>query len=1431
LAPWIKKLSIESIVVLLFFTVIIASNTNISWKYYRDYNSFSDYHSPVHTNITNLSRSTTTVSKIFKSNEFQNSNNLIYEKGKLNVSMTWILGPGNKTSILDSKDNILAIGTNLGVNLYYLNGTRINSIYTGANITALKIINPNSGSSPELIIGTSNGSAICYTIHGEEKFSASLESTVILVNYTNVYSIYEKAFVIVTRKTINVYSTNGSLILYQTVIGEINVALTSDLDADGLNEIIVGSNTGSIYIIYRGTTFTNTFDGSIISLYASDINGDKDKEVLCGSNKGVIHILDYRGKLITQKSIASKALISLLAKDFDNDKSIEIASLDRSGFLCIMNSSLQTEWQYNFSSESLKLLSARINSSPPPELILVTFSEIHCLGFNSSSSSWDSIWNHSSKYKITDLDLVNIDIDGYDEIIYGGLSCYVVILKNDSSLLRLITYTVNGEKILSDDLDDDGNPETIITDTMGVLFLFNDSGYLIFNYSIGVKSRLILVGDINDDGTKDIILALENNTILAFNMNGTLILNYSISSDLHDAVIFDPDDDNLLEIAVATSDGVYIINSSGKLETKILENTNVTCISFGDLYSLGHDSLTAGLSNGSIISYDLPTSTIQKFDFNYGAVSDIIVDKFGFSSDNILFSTYWGYMVMMNTSKILWELSNKHGISSIGHMPRNSEIIANYLYGVLLVHYNGSVSLNMTLDNLITDTSHGDVIGNYSEELVILTADNIIEVYDYRGKNLKVLNISITQPTKIECYDDDHDFVKEIKIISLNGILLVDSIPQIQIINPANNTITNSSNILIQWVYQGFSPLLYEIYLNSILIKSVDSSYQVTNISVPSDGSWRIRLKAIPRAGESLKTSLSILVDTHSPFLSILGPRNDSYISNRTVVVKWEASDDLSGINYSEIKLDDDEWIYVGNNQSFTFKNLSYGSHQIKIRTIDNAGNMNITNIVIHIDDVPPTTLIKTPINNTYLNHSTINIEWGYNEDNLDTFKLYIDGNLVYNGTDTNYTVSGLKDGNHSIVLICIDLAKNSAEEVIFVTIDTVAPSIKIVSPSNKTYTNESLMKIKLEINDTNLDKIILSLNGSKYIDYGLNKTIGVSFDEEGYYILTIFAYDKALNMNSTKLIALVDFTEPVILVDYPLNNTYLNISSFIVKWRGYDNLSGIKSYEIIVDSEAFINVGSSTEFEVTGLNDGFHTIRIRAIDKSGNSVCVKIVVIVDNVNPIVEILSPSNGTITNSSLITVEIDFIEQNTKYIALFINDSFQGYIENNSCLIKLSEDGYYAIRIKIVDLAGNSDETKIIILYDNTPPILLIPEYFNNTVLTNSSIIIKWHGIDNLSGITRYLISIDNGTFIDIGLNEWYLVDLSDLSVGKHVIEIKAIDLAGNSIAKIIYFYKEITVKPKEEFPLTQVIIATVILTFLAAIDAYVLFIRRKNQNNQ
>ncbi|MGQ9691199.1 MAG: Ig-like domain-containing protein [Thermoproteota archaeon] len=84
--------------------------------------------------------------------------------------------------------------------------------------------------------------------------------------------------------------------------------------------------------------------------------------------------------------------------------------------------------------------------------------------------------------------------------------------------------------------------------------------------------------------------------------------------------------------------------------------------------------------------------------------------------------------------------------------------------------------------------------------------------------------------------------------------------------------------------------------------------------------------------------------------------------------------------------------------------------------------------------------------------------------------------------------------------------------------------------------------------------------------------------------------------------IIILDATSPSILITSPSPGYEIKSSSVVITWTGSDALSGIHHYEIKLDAGSWINVETNTTKTYTGLNDGSHTIDIKAFDQAGNT-------------------------------------------------------------------------------------------------------------------------------------------------------------------------------------------------------------------------------------
>jgi hypothetical protein len=82
----------------------------------------------------------------------------------------------------------------------------------------------------------------------------------------------------------------------------------------------------------------------------------------------------------------------------------------------------------------------------------------------------------------------------------------------------------------------------------------------------------------------------------------------------------------------------------------------------------------------------------------------------------------------------------------------------------------------------------------------------------------------------------------------------------------------------------------------------------------------------------------TIILDTAPPRVFVGSPSNNSEVQSADVTVEWNRTDSGSGIDHSEIRLDDNSWIDLGGAQSHAFTGLVDGRHAVRVRVTDKIG-------------------------------------------------------------------------------------------------------------------------------------------------------------------------------------------------------------------------------------------------------------------------------------------------------------------------------------------------------------------------------------------------------------------------------------------------------------------------------------------------------------
>jgi len=551
------------------------------------------------------------------------------------------------------------------------------------------------------------------------------------------------------------------------------------------------------------------------------------------------------------------------------------------------------------------------------------------------------------------------------------------------------------------------------------------------------------------------------------------------------------------------------------------------------------------------------------------------------------------------------------------------------------------------------------------------------------------------------------------------------------------------------------------------------------------EGYWNITVIARTYSNTTYDYII-IIVDLTCPIITNIIPSNNSYLNSSDVTVSWTGSDNFC-VDHSEIRIDSGSWFNVGTSTSYTFVGLGEGSHTVDVRVYDVAGNYDSARVTFYIDLTSPTVTITFPANGSYFNITDVTIYWtGDDNMGVDHYEVRIDsGSWIDVGTGTNYTFSGFDEGNHTVRVRVVDVAGNVHVETLCFVIDLSPPTVSIMHP-DAYYDNEAYVSWYAEDNASYVCRVEIYLNGSlcaTYV-YGVNMTSIHYFDlPDGKYNISVVVHDAVNHTSEDHILVVFDTTRPNIILSSPENNTWHNKTDIILAWSGNDNF-GIDHYEIRVDDEEWINVGMSTNY-VLNLSEGSHDIMLKAIDLAGNTRVVTVRITIDVTPPSIILVEPSTD-IVSSSTIRIKWGMLDNfEIQYVKLYV-DAALIYVGNDTEYVYQATDGWHIICVIAYDRAGNTARAAKTILVDTTEPIIAITCPADGQYINTSTVAITWEyeelNLDHLE------MRIDYGEWVNIGNNTTIVVELED---GRHIVEVKIYDVAGNIAKDSVIFTVDTT----------------------------------------
>ena len=627
--------------------------------------------------------------------------------------------------------------------------------------------------------------------------------------------------------------------------------------------------------------------------------------------------------------------------------------------------------------------------------------------------------------------------------------------------------------------------------------------------------------------------------------------------------------------------------------------------------------------------------------------------------------------------------------------------------------------------------------------------------------------------------------------------------PTVEITSPINGFNTNANSIRVEWTgsdaESGIARYAFQINGGPWIQKGMATFHDIASGHMP----YTVTVKAFDIASNFATDTVNFNVDKVAPTVVIDSPAANALIDTDATTIQYTGADIDSGIDHYMLKLDNGAWVDNGLTTSNLYENLEEGGHTVSVKVYDLAGNDFTTTVGFTIDTFAPDVSISSPYDDQIFNTENITMTW-YGSDTttgLEHFEVRLDGNAwIQKAQLTSHEFSMVDDGYHSIYVRAYDMTGNYESATVHVTIDTINPAVSIQTPLDSSEFNTTSVVVTWTGSDmgSGMDYYSIRLDGRAWTNVGLATSRTLSSLSDGTHEIRVRAFDEAGNKNTDLITIMIDTLPPVLDIPLDFDGSIFNTSNVFVDWEGSDEHSGIARYNLKLDSETWFSVGPTSQYTLTSVSDGDHQLDIMAEDNAGNTVTKSALFMVDTIRPDMDIGTPSNNANINARSATVRWE-AEDDTSGLAFHearINEG--GWVDVDQSTSKtytaLQEGATYTVDIRTHDMAGNTRLRSVSFTIDTVPPALGVSYPTGNTIITSSSIKIRWDSVDTVSGIDRFQVRIDEGEWEEItptraGVEASFT--FSTLSDGGHVVDIISYDNAGNSVAQSVNFVVDVT----------------------------------------
>ncbi len=374
-----------------------------------------------------------------------------------------------------------------------------------------------------------------------------------------------------------------------------------------------------------------------------------------------------------------------------------------------------------------------------------------------------------------------------------------------------------------------------------------------------------------------------------------------------------------------------------------------------------------------------------------------------------------------------------------------------------------------------------------------------------------------------------------------------------------------------------------------------------------AQGNHTFDVRAIDNAGNVDPTPASYTwrVDTVDPDTSLLTTPPSTTAATTGAFTFTGTDPSGSGIASYECRLDGGSWVVCTSPESFA--GLADGSHTVDVRAIDTAGNRDATpaSYTWTVDATAPNTTIQThpPTTDDSPDASFTFTGSDGSGSGVASYECQLDGG-AWNPCTSPKDFTGLADGSHTFAVRAIDGAgtADATPDTFTWTVDTAAPATSLTGtpPAISGSSAATLTFTGTDPGGSGVSSFACRLDGGSWTPCTSPQSYAGLAD--GTHTAEVRAIDGAGNPDGSpaSYTWTIDTTSPeTTITAQPASTTASDTAAF--SFTGSDpGGSGVASYECQLDGGSW--TACTSPRNLTGLDDGDHTFRVRAIDAAGNT-------------------------------------------------------------------------------------------------------------------------------------------------------------------------------------------------------------------------------------